>query len=192
MAASSRDAVVELALFPADTASGTIGRSESDTLALFDRCASRLLRYVASLGLDPEETEDIVQETFLALFRHLRLGRSQANLTGWLFQVAHNLALKQRHKLQRRLAAYHIWDDMLLHEPVDPAPNPETRLVQRERHRRLRSVVHALPDRERRCLFLRAQGLTYRDIAKTLSLSLGGVAKALTRAMTRLVNADGG
>ncbi|MGH9142681.1 MAG: RNA polymerase sigma factor [Vicinamibacterales bacterium] len=70
--------------------------------------------------------------------------------------------------------------------------NPETRLVQHERQRRLRSVVHALPDRERHCLFLRAQGLTYRDIAKTLSLSLGGVAKALTRAMTRLVNADGG
>jgi RNA polymerase sigma-70 factor (ECF subfamily) len=49
-----------------------------------------------------------------------------------------------------------------------------------------------LPERERRCLFLRAEGLTYRDIATALSLSLGGVAKALTRAMTRLVHADGG
>jgi RNA polymerase sigma-70 factor (ECF subfamily) len=191
VAASSRDSVVDLALFPAE-ASATIGGSKSDILQLFDRCAPQLLHYVASFGLGPEETEDIVQETFLALFRHLLLGRSQANLIGWLFQVAHNLALKQRGKIRRRLAAQDFWNDTLVYEPVDPAPNPETRLVQRERHRRLQSVVHALPERERRCLFLRAEGLTYRDIAKTLSLSLGGVAKSLTRAMTRLVNADGG
>jgi len=41
-------------------------------------------------------------------------------------------------------------------------------------------------------LFLRAEGLGYRDIAKTLNISLGGVAKSLARTMTRLTNADGG
>ena len=52
---------------------------------------------------------------------------------------------------------------------------------------------HAGPDpRDRQCLFLRAEGLRYRDIARTLDLSLGGVAKSLGRTMTRLTNADEG
>jgi DNA-directed RNA polymerase specialized sigma24 family protein len=39
-------------------------------------------------------------------------------------------------------------------------------------------------------LFLRAEALGYRDIAKTLNISLGSVAKSLARTMTRLTNAD--
>jgi RNA polymerase sigma-70 factor (ECF subfamily) len=158
---------------------------------LFDRYAPQLLRYVSSFGLASHEAEDVVQETFLALFRHLRLGRDQSNLVGWLFQVAHNLALKQRAKRRRRQER-ESWDDTLAGQQTDPALDPEARLMERERRRHLCSVVAALPERDRRCLSLRAEGLTYRDIATTLSLSLGGVAKAITRAMTRLVNADGG
>ena len=48
------------------------------------------------------------------------------------------------------------------------------------------------PDRDRRCLLLRAEGLRYRDIAGTLGMSLGGVAKSLARSIARLVNVDRG
>jgi len=75
---------------------------QDDVLRLFDECASGLRRYVASFGLPAEVTEDVVQEVFLQLFRHLRLGRSRANLRGWIFRVGHNLALKQRAKVARR------------------------------------------------------------------------------------------
>jgi RNA polymerase sigma-70 factor (ECF subfamily) len=186
---SPRDPTVDLALPLVNAASRTASDSEAEVLDLFDRCAPQLLRYVASFGLRAEEAEDVVQEVFLALFRHLALGRDQTNLTGWLFRVAHNLALKQRQHLRRRLS--HAWDGAI-RGTVDPAPSPETRLVQDERRQRLWAVVQALPDRDRRCVFLRAEGLTYREIATTLSLSLGGVAKSLARSMTRLVNADGG
>jgi len=53
-------------------------------------------------------------------------------------------------------------------------------------------VIRALPARDRHCLFLRAEGLRYRDIAETLGMSLGGVAKSLARSVTRLMNADRG
>ena len=64
----------------------------------------------SSFGLRNEEAEDVVQDVFLSLFRHLRLGRSRSHLRGWLFRVAHNLALKQRTSLQRR-QANRSWDD---------------------------------------------------------------------------------
>ena len=46
-----------------------------------------LRRYVGSFGLGAQATEDVLQDVFLSLFRHLRLGRSRSNLKGWLFQV---------------------------------------------------------------------------------------------------------
>jgi RNA polymerase sigma-70 factor (ECF subfamily) len=188
---SSPDSIVDLSLLPSKLVSGQVVGIESDILVLFDRCAPQLLRYVSSLGLSAEETEDVVQEVFLALFRHLRLGRDASNLTGWLFRVAHNLALRQRNKI-RRQRTHDLRGETLLRQQIDPAPDPEMRLAQSERRRRLQAVVDALPERERRCVFLRAEGLSYRDIGAALRVSLGTVAKSLARAMTRLANADGG
>ena len=54
--------------------------AQNEVLRLFDECAPGLRRYVSAFGLAVEVTEDVVQEVFLQLFRHLRLGRSRANL----------------------------------------------------------------------------------------------------------------
>jgi RNA polymerase sigma-70 factor (ECF subfamily) len=189
--AHTSDSLVDAALLPAEGASSVSGSVESNVLALFDRCAPQLLRYVGSFGIGAADAEDVVQDTFLALFRHLHLRRDQTNLTGWLFQVAHNLALKKREQtLKRRRSA--ACQEAATRWCADPAPDPEARLMREERGRRLRAVFDALPERERRCLFLRAEGLTYRDIARALSVSLGSVSKAVSRALTRLTTVDGG
>ena len=183
------DSVLDLSLLPVESVAAVPRAADEEVLLLFDRCAPSLVRYVISFGLSVQEAEDVVQEVFLALFRHLRLDRSRRNLTGWLFQVAHNLALKQRRRMQRCLTT--AWDDSV-HQYADPALNPEMLLAQRERRERLAPVVQALPPRDRRCLLLRAEGLRYRDIAEIVGISLGGVAKSLARSVTRLVNADRG
>jgi RNA polymerase sigma-70 factor (ECF subfamily) len=170
-----------------DESSAAIQR---EVLGLFDEFAPRLRRYVGSFGLGVEATEDVVQEVFLQLFRHLQLGRSRTNLRGWIFRVAHNLALKHRARTTRRQKTESAWDGSLADLMVDPCANPEQQLAADRRRRRLHSVLLALPERDRQCLFLRAEGLRYREIAKALDISLGAVAKALTRAMTRLMNAD--
>ena len=165
---------------------------QSEVLRLFDECASGLRRYVTAFGLTAEVTDDVVQEVFLQLFRHLQLGRSRANLRGWIFRVGHNLALRHRERAARRNRREGTWDLELVDRVIDPAANPEQRLADDRRTRRLRAVVRALPERDRQCLFLRAEGICYRDIARTLDISLGGVAKSLARTMTRLTNADEG
>jgi RNA polymerase sigma-70 factor (ECF subfamily) len=162
---------------------------QDEVLRVFDECAPSLRRYVSSFRLGAESTEDVVQEVFLALFRHLRLGRPGSNLTGWLFQVGHNLALKQRHKM-RRLQVGSADEGPLAERLIDPAANPEERLAEYQRRQRLRSVLRAMPERDRRCFYLRAEGLRYREIAATLGISLGSVAKSVTRAIVRLANAD--
>jgi RNA polymerase sigma-70 factor (ECF subfamily) len=192
MPPSNPYSVIDLTLLSAaDVRRISSATIEQDVMLLFDRCGPPLLRYVSSFGLRGEEAEDVVQDVFLTLFRHLRLGRSRSHLRGWLFRVAHNLALKQRASLQKR-EANRSWDDAAVVHRADPSPDPESQLAQSERRIRLVSVLHALPERDRRCIVLRAEGLRYREIAAALGISLGSVAKSLARSITRLVNADSG
>lgn len=128
-----------------------------------------------------------MQDVFLLLFRHLSLGGDRTNLRGWVFQVARNLALKRRHALKRQTER--LADDGLAASQADRSLDPEASLADTERRRLLRAVLHALPQRDRRCLSLRADGLRYRQIADVLGISIGTVAKILARSISRLMAA---
>jgi RNA polymerase sigma-70 factor (ECF subfamily) len=165
------------------------GALQSVVIGLFDRLRSGLLRYVLSFGLSVHDGEEIVQEVFLSLFRHLRLGRSRKNLHGWLFRVAHNLALKQ-HSTNRRLYDPAGFEGSLAERQLDPAPTPEEQLARSQKQERLLAVLRALPEQDQRCLRLRAEGLRYREIAQTLGVSLGTISVRLARSLARLARAD--
>jgi RNA polymerase sigma-70 factor (ECF subfamily) len=166
------------------------GAIEAEVVALFDQYRDGLLRYVASLGISVHDGEDVIQEVFLSLFRHLRVGRSRENLRGWVFRVAHNLALRSRYRAQRQQAKSTLGADRLAGQ-VDPAANPEEQLATKQQQRRLILAVAALSEPDQLCLQLRAEGLRYREIAEVLDMSLGAVAKSLARSMERLMRVDG-
>jgi RNA polymerase sigma-70 factor, ECF subfamily len=164
---------------------------EDEVIALFDQFQARLLRYLMSLGLAAADSEEVVQEVFLALFQHLRRGKSRRNLRAWIFQVAHNLGLKRRERLRRdRQAQAECAALEREARCADPAPNPEDRLAGNQRLQRLWAVVRVLPELDQRCLALRAEGLTYREIAEVLGISLGAVPLSLARSLERLSRAD--
>lgn len=158
---------------------------QAEVLRLYDASAHGLRRYVRSCGLAPEAAEDVVHEAFLALFRHLCRGGATHNLRGWLVQVSYRQALKHRERTARRQRR-EVELDAEKAGLVDRAADPLSSLTTQQTRRRLRAVYRALPERERQCLTLRAEGLRYRDIARTLGISLGSVAKAMARAAARL------
>jgi RNA polymerase sigma-70 factor (ECF subfamily) len=157
---------------------------ESVVVGLFDQFQERVVHYVLTCGLPLPDAEDVVQETFLSLFRHLELGRPRSNLSGWIFRVAHNIALKRR----RSSPVYGFDRDQhhVLAQQAATDSNPEAHFAFNQMHQRLRAVFEALPEQERRCLHLRAEGLKYRDIARVLDISLGGVSASLSRALARM------
>ena len=158
---------------------------EQEVVALFDQLRGPLFRYILTLGLPAQDCEEVIQETFLALFRHLTLGRSRRNLRGWLFRVAHNLALKTRFR-SRREGSARAEAEGPLEDVTDPASNPEDQCHGAQTRRRLLTVFRALPEQDRRCLSLRAEGLRYREIAEVLDMSLGSVSASLARSLARL------
>jgi len=152
---------------------------------LFELFRSPLFRYLSTLGLTAHDAEEIIQEVFLALFRHLKEGKPRDNLRGWVFRCGHNLALKLRTRVQGRTSGL---SDFESH--ADPDPNPEQLAVARQQHARLAAVYRSLPERERACLALRAEGFRYREIADIQGMSLGAVAGALSRALGKLARVE--
>ncbi|MBM3763819.1 MAG: sigma-70 family RNA polymerase sigma factor [Acidobacteria bacterium] len=144
---------------------------------LYAELRAPLLRYLAKLGLPAAEAEDVGQDVFLALGDHLRAGKPRDNLAGWVFRVGHNLGLRQRTRLQRSLPEV---------SSICQAPNPEQIVAAKARRKRIRAVIDALPERDRCCLALRAQGLRYREIAERLDISLGSVAASIARSLDKL------
>jgi RNA polymerase sigma-70 factor, ECF subfamily len=181
-----------LALWRAPSAAAPAGGCDpldEVVVGLFDELRGPLLRYLSSFGLAIPDGEEIVQEVFLSLHRHLRNNRSSEHLRGWLFRAAHNQALKRRDRNRRESVAR---TSAIAEEfAIDPEPSPEAQAASTERQQRLLAVVRALPEQDRRCLFLRAEGLRYREIAGILDISLGSVSLSLTRSLQRIGRAAG-
>lgn len=163
--------------------------SEAEVMGLFDEFRSPLMRYALSFGISVHDAEEVVQEVFLSLFRHLQAHGSRRNLRGWIFTVTHHLALKQRRENQRMRDRVNYVDLSDGHR--DTSPDPEQQLHFAQRQSRLLAVVNALPETDQRCLQLRAEGLRYREIAAVLGISLGSVSISLTRSIARLARAEG-
>jgi RNA polymerase sigma-70 factor (ECF subfamily) len=149
---------------------------------LFLEAREDVYRYLLTLGLDPARAQEAAQEVFLRLYATLKKGEDIQNPRAWIFRVAHNLGLKLRARQS-------------FEAPFDPAfetrlssaePDAESSLLERERMLRFHRAVEALSEQQRRCLYLRMEGLRYPEIGSVLGISASTVGEFLRRAMARL------
>jgi RNA polymerase sigma-70 factor, ECF subfamily len=158
----------------------TTGTCEVTTL--YRDLREPLLRYLVCLGLTSDEAQDVVQDTFLSLHRHLSSGAPQDNIRGWVFRVAHNLARNRQGSYDRRFGApLDLEIDAILDEAT-----PERMVLEKEKLRRLAKAIALLADSERECLLLRAAGLRYREIGEALGIPTSTVGDTVERAIRKL------
>lgn len=153
-----------------------------EAATLFQELRRPLLRYLAGLGLTLDEAQDVVQEAFLSLHKHVSAGGSQENIRSWLFRVAHNRARNCQLSYARRFG-----------ESLDPVfdtvssdATPEHAVLVEEKFRRLDKAIRLLAAQERECLMLRAEGLRYREIGEVLGIPTSTVADMVDRAVKKL------
>jgi RNA polymerase sigma-70 factor, ECF subfamily len=134
------------------------------------------------LGLSPGPAQEAVQEAFLRYFLARRKGDLIENPRAWVFRVTHNLCLKVRAKAAR---SYPL-DDELATRLRSPEASIESNAIDRERMQQLHAAIGELSPQQKRCLFLRAEGLRYHEIAETVGISPSSVGEFLKRAIVRL------
>lgn len=159
-------------------------RLEQKVAELFELLRDPIYRYVCRLIGKIPEAEDLTQETFLRLFDSLQKGHAMGNVRPWLYRVAHNLAidwLRQQGRVEQAEE-----NSLLLNSIIDVKPDAEQRLLANERQRQFRAVMMQLSPQQRHCLFLRAEGLNYREIGEVLGIGISTVATFLGRAIKRI------
>src|ERR1044071_2186533 len=167
---------------------GILGQERSGTALqnrvaqLFEEARNDVYRYRLTLGLHPPKAQEAVQEVFLRLYATLKKGEKIENPRGWVFRVAHNHGLKVR----ARQTSEEAFDPALEASLVARTEDPEGGLIERERMLRFHHAVEGLSEQQKRCLFLRMEGLRYPEIGAALGISASAVGEFLRRAMSRL------
>ena len=159
-----------------------LAAGSSEVTTLYRELRKPLLRYLICLGLTSDEAQDVVQDAFLSLQRHLASGGDQENIRGWLFRVAHNQARNRQTSYHRRFGEALDGEKDFL---VDDA-TPEQVVLQKEKFRRVAAAIQLLTKSERECLLLRAGGLRYREIGEVLGIGTSTVGDTMERAIRKL------
>ena len=155
-------------------ANASIPDPQSEVLRLFGEQGPSLYRFCRSMLGEGDDAEDVVQDTFLKLLQHLQSAGDRANLRAWLFTVAAN-GCRDRVRLRLRWLPWRSDLDRRTSEP-----QTETRDVGAAR-----LAMRELAPRDRLLLALRAQGLSYAEIARAAGIRPASVGRLLARAVDR-------
>jgi RNA polymerase sigma-70 factor (ECF subfamily) len=155
-------------------------------VAHFEQLRVPVFRFLLRKTRDTSRAEELSQEAFLRLCRHLQEGRTLENPKAWLFTVANNLVIDtKRNDDNLTDLDEHTWKE--IEESRSGAQSdPEKLMLQDERLEKLHVAVLNLTRLQRDCLHLRAEGLRYREIAELMKISISTVADAVRRATVKL------
>jgi RNA polymerase sigma-70 factor (ECF subfamily) len=163
---------------------------------LYDRWSGPLLRYFWHLCYDRDASEDLLQETFLRLWRAAPRYEVRARFSTYLFQIAKNLWINERAKVLRRPlkvsldAPRDVGEDgtSTLGERLagdDPMPCDEA--ARAETGRRIRAAVDGLSEKLREVFVLAAfQELPYAEVSAILGIPEGTVKSRMWAAVREL------
>jgi RNA polymerase sigma-70 factor, ECF subfamily len=156
---------------------------------LVERYQARLLNFVYRTTGDRERAEDLVQETFIRVYRHIHRFDQSKKFSTWIYTIASNLAKNElRNRSRNPLVLFQTikknWgaDDRPL-EWEDSTYRPDDLFRKRHLKQLVDSVVEELPTHHREVFVLREiEGKTYEEIADITGCNLGTVKSRLNRA----------
>ena len=156
---------------------------------LVRRYDQRLLNFVYRTIGDRERSEDLIQETFVRVYRHLHRFDQSKKFSTWIYTISSNLAKNElRNRSRNPLVLFQTikknWstDDRPL-EWEDPKYKPDDLYRKRFLRARVEEAVEELPKHHRMGFVLRElEGKTYEEIAEITECNLGTVKSRLNRA----------
>jgi RNA polymerase sigma-70 factor (ECF subfamily) len=156
---------------------------------LVERYQTRLLNFVYRTTGDRERAEDLVQETFIRVYRHLHRFDQSKKFSTWVYTIASNLAKNElRNRSRNPLVLFQAikknWDaDARPLEWEDNTYRPDDLFRKRHLKSLVDGAVDQLPEHHRTVFVLREmEGKTYEEIADITGANLGTVKSRLNRA----------
>ncbi len=161
--------------------------------ALFEQYADRVYHLALGLLGDEDTAEDVVQDTFLSVFRSREQFEGRSSAGTWLYRIAYNLSLDRLRSKQTLPLPEEDGLDEMDHPP--PLPRefiewrwlPEELIQDQERRRALDEAIQSLSPALRAVFLLRdVEELSTEETAAVLSISTSAVKVRLHRARLEL------
>lgn len=163
--------------------------------SLVDRYQNRLYNAAFRILSNTQESEEVVQETFIRVLQNLEKLKNQASFAAWIFKVTHNLCIDVIRAKQRRgkLPAM-IFDPQstqdqddqsqvnfgVVSQIADSEPGPAERVDDAERHEMIAASLGRLPESQRAVIVLHdIEGFSYEEVAEIVGANVGTVRSRL-------------
>jgi RNA polymerase sigma factor (sigma-70 family) len=170
-----------------------IKRLQADDFAAYDQLVARfkprLFGFIMQMVKDHALSEDLLQETFIRLWRHRMSYREIARFSTWIYTIAANLVRSEMRKKARvrfvDLEPREAGDRA--QELPDKGPQVDDIVAGRMTMEAIRAAMDALPDEFREVIYLReVEELSYDEIVEMLNIPAGTVKSRINRARARL------
>ena len=156
---------------------------------LYDRYRDRLVHFIIRKTGDADRAQDLVQEAFIRVTRHLHRFDTTKKFSTWVYTIASNLSKNElRNRSRSPLVLFqkleNSWDED--HRPLqfeDSRMRPDDLYRKRYLRRIVEETVKELPEHHRLVFRLRElEGKSYEEIAEITGVNLGTVKSRLHRA----------
>lgn len=148
----------------------------------------KVYNIVRKMVIDHDDTNDIVQETFVKVWHKVADFKGESQLYTWIYRIATNEALQFLRKRKRRMLFWSDNSDLESHLAEDPALNGD------EIQFKLQKAILKLPDRQRLVFNLKYfEELRYEEISVILDTSVGSLKASYHHAVKKiekLINED--
>ena len=156
-----------------------IAKGEMDAISdIYDQMNSSLYGYILSFLKNPEEAEDVLQDTYIKICQSAGLYRPMGKPMAWIFTIARNLALMKLRTRSREAdleeyewdnlsdgkSDFHVEDRAVLEAAMDKLGKDESQIV----------MLHAVA------------GMKHREIAEMYDMPLATVLSKYNRALKKL------
>ncbi len=157
---------------------------------LVERYEPKVYRLALKMMREPQDAEDVLQETFINVFRHLDSFRGDAEFSTWIYRIATNaslMKLRSKKPVASLDEPVDAEEETLPRELTDWSATPEEMLLSRETRAQMELALARLPETLRTVFVLRdVEGLNVEETARVLDISQANVKTRLHRARLAL------
>lgn len=170
-----------------------ISRFQKGDVQAFDvlvrRYKDQLLNYVYRFVNSRTDAEDLVQETFLRVYKNKHYYKEIAKFSTWVYTIAGNLAKTElrRRKRRRIFSVSNFVNEDRDYDIPDADHNPERDVDGAMKDEIIQKAIDKLPAKFKEVILLRdVQGFAYEEIGDILDIPLGTVKSRVNRGRLKL------
>jgi RNA polymerase sigma-70 factor (ECF subfamily) len=153
---------------------------------LVQKYQNKIFAYVYKIVNHKEEAEDIVQETFIKVYKNLNSFDADRKFSSWLYRISHNETINYLKKNKKVTTLYYQEGDYLFNS-LKYEKDLIKELITKEDDQRLKMVLEKLPFKYKEVIILKyLEDKSYEEIAQILNKPINTIGTLINRAKKHL------